>query len=270
MKFRFPFALSTLALAIPAGATSTTATIEEPSTAAVMRVSVEGEVKHPGLQTIAAGTRLAPILWRAMPLPVAYIPSAALLRESARTAQLRLKAGLEYDLRQWIEGDNVVLADAARSMLTQLQPLPITGRISGQSLETRWLEIRPQLNLPAADGDRIIYPPRTDSVHIVGAVQHSCTLAHVPLRDARLYLEQCPRLLAADKDLLYVIQPDGNVSMHGIALWNRGARQSLAPGAVLYVPLDAKATRALDPDFNGEYARFLATQIATGRQEATP
>lgn len=238
---------------------------------AMLPVTVEGQVAHPGPQQLPAGARLAQALEPAAPLPSAYWLGAALLREHERTAQLRLKAGLRFDLQQWQAGDDAALAQAAAALQAQLEPLPVTGRVAPQSLELRWLQVSAQDNRPLAAGDRLILPARPRQVQVLGAVTQPCTLAHAPLRTARDYLADCPRLPAADRDRVYVIQPDGRVVEHGIALWNREDALTLAPGARLYVPLAARAIGALDPQFNAEYARFLATQLPAGDgPEATP
>lgn len=234
-------------------------------------VTVEGQVAHPGAQSLPAGARLVQALEQAAPLPTAYLLGGALLRERERTPQLRLKAGLEHDLQQWqAGGEDTALAQAARILQAQLAPLPVTGRVMPQSLELRWLQVRAEENRPLEAGDRLALPARPTQVRVLGVVARPCTLAHVPLRAARDYLAACPPLAAADKDRVYVIQPDGQVFERGIALWNREDPLPLAPGAVLYVPLDARTARVLDPQFNAEYARFLATQVPGDGQEATP
>ena len=72
------------------------------------------------------------------------------------------------------------------------------------------------------------------------------------------------RLLAADRDSIYVIEPDGRVFVQGVALWNRSEAQVLAPGAVIYVPLRERAARKVDATMNSDIAAFLATQVLPG------
>lgn len=68
-------------------------------------------------------------------------------------------------------------------------------------------------------------------------------------------------LRVASPDHLYVIQPDGHIQKAGIALWNRGEPTHLAPGAVVFVPLNDNKIKSIAPDINEEVARFLATQV---------
>jgi len=101
-------------------------------------------------------------------------------------------------------------------------------------------------------------------VRVVGAVQKPCELPHVALQDAREYVRACATQMA-DRDVLYVIQPDGQVSELGIALWNESPPMVLAPGAIVYVPLDRRLVAgAADSVFNRELADFIATQPLDG------
>ncbi|MBV8157298.1 MAG: capsule biosynthesis GfcC family protein, partial [Dyella sp.] len=83
----------------------------------------------------------------------------------------------------------------------------------------------------------------------------------VALQDARKYLAGCMPSPQADPDWLYVIQPDGRVIRQGVALWNRSTPLSLAPGALLYVPIIERHVADVAPDLNNELSAFLATQL---------
>jgi protein involved in polysaccharide export with SLBB domain len=243
-----------LALSTPAGAAVT--------------VRVEGAVAHAGTQRLADGARVADALNAAQVSPDAYVLGAAWLRPSLRREQTRLKTAALYDLgllqaQARLDGRNA-LADVAGAMLRRLRAMPVTGRQVPALLDPRPLEISEQNHLLAA-GDRIVYPTRPTRVRVLGAVQRACSLPLVPLQAARAYLRACPLAAAADPDWLYVIQPDGRVQRQGIAAWNRDTGQALAPGAVIYVPVRAKAwpdlvRAAADEDITG----FLATQVLPG------
>jgi len=237
-----------------------------PAVAAELHVRVEGEVRQPGEYRIADGARFADAVLAAMPTPAAYALGAAALRPSALPEQRRLKAGLLYDLEALAADPSLPPAVAQRipALRQWLQALPATGRVRAD-LDSRRLEIDTASNRLLADGDRFVYPPRPDTVTVLGAVATPCTLPYVPLRDAADYLRDCAVDAAADRDLLYAIQPDGEVQRLGIAAWNRSAPQALAPGAVLYVPLDERALRGRAPELNATLAQFLATQpLETG------
>ena len=226
-----------------------------------LQVRVDGAVQQPAEYQVPTGTRLADVLLAAMPTEAAYTTAAALLRPSEREAQTRLKAGVLHDLQAVQAAANVQpsTATTAARLEAELAELPVTGRVRN-ALDARVVEVRPEANLVVQPGDRITYPTRPADVRVTGAVVASCTLPHVPLRDAVDYLRDCPTA-GADRDLLFAVQPDGTVQILGIAAWNRSPRQALAPGATLYVPLPERdLRRAGAQDLNRELAAFLATQ----------
>ncbi len=223
-----------------------------------LQVRVEGEVQLPGVHQFESGAHYADAVLAARPGAAAYPLGAALLRREAMTAQRRLKAGIQHDLQQLrLSG---ATAGFAHQLAMQVDAMPVTGRISAL-LDPRPLEVSAVDNRLLADGDRFIYPRRPATVQVMGAVANDCVLPHAPLQRARDYLRDCAALPVADRDWLYVIQPDGNVQRAGIALWNLGPDLvALAPGATLYVPLAAKWLGEVDPDFNAQLAGFIATQ----------
>lgn len=224
-------------------------------------VSVEGAVRAPGLYKLPAKARIDQAIAAARPGADAYVLGAALLRRQALTEQVRLKAGLQYDLKQLANSGDKAISGTAATLSAWLESLPVTGRAPRQLLELRLLQIQPKYNPVAFEGDRVIYPVRPTQVQVVGAVVQPCALQHVPEQDVLAYLRACPGNPAADRDTAYIVQPDGNVQVAGIALWNRSPPQPLAPGAILYVPLTEYATRTVDPEFNRQFAEFLATQV---------
>jgi len=234
-----------------------------PSMAASVDVEVAGEVRQPGALRLPAGSRFADAVLAAMPDPQSSYPlAAAALRVQAAPAQRRLKAGLLFDLQALrdAQGDDAELRDRLGALASWVQSLPVTGRVTGQ-LDPRRLEVDRASNRVLDAGDRFVYPPRPATITVVGAVVQPCAIAHTALRDAVDYLRDCAADTRADRNTLYVIQPDGQVQRLGIAAWNRGAPQSLAPGAVVYVPLDERLLRGHADTFNEDLAAFLATQV---------
>ncbi len=229
--------------------------------AQTVRASVEGAVAVPGARTFAADARLADAVLGAKPTELAYPLGAAFMRRDQVTAQTRLKAGLLHDLDLLADraSADAELSEAASRLRAWLAGRAATGRIVVQ-LEPRRLELDLSANGLLADDDRFIYPLRPTTIAVVGAVVQDCTLAHVPLQDVTAYLPACARSRAADRDQVYVVQPDGHVEAVGVAAWNRGPPRALAPGATVYVPLAERAVGKVDPDFNREFASFIATQ----------
>ncbi|HEY0334461.1 MAG TPA: capsule biosynthesis GfcC family protein [Stenotrophomonas sp.] len=229
---------------------------------APVRVEVVGEVKRPGVLQLPVGSRFADAVLVAMPTTNAYPLGAAMLRSSEMPEQKRRKAGVEYDLVAVANHPDTTPAMAmqAKKLHQWLQSLPVTGRIRAQ-LDPRRLEVDGSNRL-LADSDFFVYPRRPTTIQVVGAVLHPCNLRHVPLQDAVDYLRQCEVDSAAvDRNSLFVVQPDGVIQVLGSALWNRSPSVALAPGAILYVPLDEAALSRVAPRLNHDLAEFLATQF---------
>jgi hypothetical protein len=230
-----------------------------------IKVDAEGAVGRPGSAVYPSGARLSAVTAAAGVDHAAYALGAAWLQPGLAREQLRLRAGLVYELgairRQAMAADNALLAEGSAAFQTWLSGRPITGRRTGAALDPARLEVTPADDWPVHEGDTLFYPRRPADIRVVGAVGKACRLPHVPMQDARRYLASCPSSAAADPDLIYVVQPDGAVFEQNIALWNRSEPRPLAPGAWIYVPFNRHAIAgAADDGFNQDVANFLATQ----------
>jgi protein involved in polysaccharide export with SLBB domain len=234
---------------------------------AELQVLVDGAVNRPGMLALKDGARLSDAALAADIQPQAYLLGAAWLRPSLRVAQERLKAGILFDLDQLhlraVQRGGTALSDTVGQLRDAIAALPVTGRMPAL-LDPRAVEANTPANLPLLPGDRLFYPLRPSTIRVVGAVQSPCSLTLQPLQDAPGYLAQCPPARGADRDWVYVIQPDGHVFRRGVALWNRSTPLSLAPGALIYVPLSMRVTGKVDDTLNTDLADFLATQLLPG------
>jgi Capsule biosynthesis GfcC C-terminal/Capsule biosynthesis GfcC, N-terminal len=240
------------------------AAVALPSLARI-EVHVEGAVGKPGTLTLKDSARLSDAALAARILPDAYTLGAAWLRPSLVPEQTRLKAGVLFDVgslhRQALLNGDVTLAETTLAFRNWIAQMPVTGREVPVQLAPRVVEATPQENWPLAPGDTLFYPSRPSTVRIVGAVQRACSVPFRPLTDARRYLIACPAAPDADKNWVWVIQPDGRTFRRGIALWNLSDQAlPLAPGAVIYVPLNMRITHAVDSDLDHDVVEFLATQ----------
>lgn len=227
------------------------------------RIEVLGAIPSPGEREIVEGLRLGDLLGQLRIDPLGYWLGASWQRENLKQEQQRLKAGILFDLIQLrrlaLLQNEPGMANAALQLNEQVSRLPVTGRRFNR-LDPLAVELNAAHSPKLQGGDRLIFPARPDSIRVIGAVSSDCTLPFATLQQAYRYAQQCPALAEADPDYLYLIQPDGQVSRLGIALWNREEADSPAPGAVLLVPLDAARVDAITPDLNRELAQFIATQ----------
>lgn len=226
-------------------------------------MTVSGQVRNPGPVALQAEARLLDVITTAQPDAQGYWLGAAWLRQPLQQRQAQLKAGVLFDLQTLhhaaLAAGREGRALAAAELYRQVQALPVTGRQVAM-LDPVAVEVGFAPNLPVSDGDRLMYPPRPDSVRVLGAVAAGCTVPFVPLRQARDYLAACPSLKEADTDYLWLVQPDGQVMRLGIAPWNREDGAPPAPGSTLLVPIRSDDLDPPTPELNQQLAEFLATQ----------
>jgi hypothetical protein len=226
-------------------------------------VEITGATDAPGPRQLRQRARLSDAALAAGVRTDAYVLGAAWLRPSLLGEQRRLKAGVLFDfesVRHYaLEHDRIKLAELCSSLGGWLQSMPARGR-QVALLDPRAVEVNPAENRLVANGDTLYYPRRPATIRVVGAVNRACDLPAVAMQDARLYLKSCPRSHLADDDWIFVIQPDGRVFEQGVGLWNRSPALPLAPGALIYVPLNDVSVHGVAPDLNRSVATFLATQ----------
>ena len=226
-------------------------------------VTVQGDAAKPGRYSFQEGTRLHDVLLPAQVNPKAYLLGAAWLHTPLRNTQERLKLGVLFDLttvkRNALQDDETELANLAQRLIEKVQAMPVTGRRVAQ-LDPVRVELNREDNPYLSNGDVLLYPPRPSTIKVMGAVRSECDLPYQALQPAVSYLKNCRRDPGADKDLLFVIQPDGRVYEVGIALWNGTKSAPPAPGARIYVPVRSTAMGDPTPDLNTELAAFIATQ----------
>ncbi|MBN5091057.1 capsule biosynthesis GfcC family protein [Stenotrophomonas maltophilia] len=225
-----------------------------------LEVVAEGALLAPGSYTVAAGTRLSQLMATTHPASDAYLPGIALYRKGARPQQVRLRAGLQYSLDLLEEDQDPQIATAATALSRWLQDHPASGRMPLPINDMRLMQVQRGSDPILEQGDALRVPRRPNKITVLGAVESACELPHQPLRDVRDYLRDCTVTSAADRNDLYVVQPDMTVQKVGVAPWNRTDPQAVAPGGVIFVPLRQHAIDAVDSAFNAEFAAFIATQ----------
>ncbi|MGI3130171.1 capsule biosynthesis GfcC family protein [Halopseudomonas pachastrellae] len=225
--------------------------------------SVNGAVAQPGDYQWQPDTRLLDASVTAQVNPDAWYLGATLQRDSAKTAQQKLKVGLLFDLRSAKVRSHLLADDAALALIdrliNQVQSMPVTGRVTAEMnpLKQRLIRYNPLLE----PGDKIFYDSRPTTINVTGAVQANCQLAFAYTSSAHEYLQHCPPHPLASADSLYIIQPDGRVQKVGRAYWNQQTLP-VAVGATLYVPFSEALLAEVSniEAFNEDMAAFIATQ----------
>ncbi|NAW63931.1 capsule biosynthesis GfcC family protein [Photobacterium halotolerans] len=138
--------------------------------------------------------------------------------------------------------------------LAQSLASPLPGERIFLPLDRDRVRIVPDNN-PALNGPFVLrLTTRPNTVKVTGAVKlpagntADISLPWQERQDAAGYLKQVQALSVANRDYVWVIQPDGKAEQHNIAYWNR-QHQDIAPGAILYLaftdlPESAKSLNA--------------------------
>lgn len=230
-------------------------------------VIVSGDVHSPGPVHLHPGARLLDAITAAQPNAESYWLAAAWLRRPLLEQQVRLKAGILFDLKMLQRGallyEMPTRAALAKQLYEQVSQLPVTGRQVAE-LDPIAVEIGFAHNYRLDDGDRLVYPHRPDTVEVVGAVVAPCQLRYRALQEPREYARACAPLPDADADYLWLIQPDGRTQRIGIALWNRDGGHWPAAGSKILVPIKNDNLDLPTSELNQQLAEFLATQPVAG------
>lgn len=226
-------------------------------------VTVSGDVRSPGAYEVKPGARLLDVIRVAQPNAESYWLGAAWLHQSLMDQQARLKAGVLFDLKLLQRGalldDRRSLADLSARLYRQVEQLPVTGR-QVALLDPIAVEAGFARNALLDDGDQLVYPERPSTVEVLGAVAQPCEVPYRPMREVGDYVRDCTVLDDAERDDLWLIQPDGQVRRVGVAAWNREDGIVAAPGSRILVPVRSDDLETPTPDLNQQLAEFFATQ----------
>jgi hypothetical protein len=212
------------------------------------KIEVSGDFFNKKDINLTTPTRLSHAVLQATPKLTAYRAGFFLARLDAVSRQAQLQKKLQTSLQHFPSNQSLV------KRLSQLQPtgrmrlkVPLDGIFVKQHTDP-WLK----------PGDRIYLPKTPNSVYVFGWTQTTQLPFH---SDWQLtdYVAKLKRQPIADKNFVYVIYPDGHIVHAPIAYWN-AIQQSIAPGSVIYIPLERSYLKNIQPDFNLKMAQFLATQ----------
>jgi protein involved in polysaccharide export with SLBB domain len=218
------------------------------------KVTIGGEVAHPGSYGIRPGERLSSVLARAGGfLPSAYPQGIVLEREEVRRLEQKSREDLIVRIRQesaTFKGsiqetgqDQAALAQAALAQrngaIAALEQAPITGR--------QVVRLMPDLahlggspsDIELRRGDTLFIPKRPDFIVVVGQVYNSNAITFQSHRDAGWYLRQAggPTDQANTRSIFIIRASGAVVAGEKSILWSGGPRSTaIEPGDTIVVP----------------------------------
>ncbi len=218
-------------------------------------VMLEGEVARPGVYKMNVGEMLRDLLKRAGGLTSqSYVYGTQLTRASARAEQQKsldeLARTLEVEVRQSLlsssahsstDMESVVAEQRAQeALVAQVRSTKASGRvILVLRPDAHSIDDYPEMQLE--DNDRIVIPPVTATISVVGMVYNPGSFLFNPRRRVGDYLKLAGRGRAnADMRHAFVLRADGAVvpssAVNGLFSGDRFATLHLHPGDQIVVP----------------------------------
>jgi protein involved in polysaccharide export with SLBB domain len=223
------------------------------------QVTLEGEVRFPGVYPIRKGESLHELLERAGGLtPLGYAKAAIFTREEIRQLEQRELARLAERMQSDLVG-LAVQGAAAAQVSAAAQNSTGASLAAGQALLAQLKQTQPVgrlvIDLPGIlaaqaggpqdvllrDGDRLVVPPFRQTVTVLGEVQSSTTLLYRKSLSRDDYIDRTGGVTRkADKSKIYVVRADGSVEADHSSMLTRTRAVSMQPGDTIVVPMDAE------------------------------
>jgi polysaccharide export outer membrane protein len=215
--------------------------IKVPAQEEIRYVTLEGEFVHPGVYSVTPTETLRELIQRAGGLTSeAYVYASTFTRRSTRELEAEHLRDLTDEMEHQLIRKSVIgvsgeqdsqSAGLNRELLTRLQNVHATGRIVLNVESSRF----PELHLE--DGDRLLVPPRPDTVQVLGAVFNPHAFIYHDRTNAQDYLKMAggPKR-DADKKHIYVLRANGSVSVSESIFGNDLKKVTLSPGDSVIVP----------------------------------
>ena len=187
-------------------------------------VSVEGEVRRPGIYNLPHGATISSLLLAAGGTTEnADFGGAALYRVSAReTQRLKLAQAIDNISTAMKAGD----ADALRPTLEFLQNLHPAGRVHAQITFPRLMKNSPE-DLALEEGDLLRITPKTSFVTVAGAVRNpSADVTFTAGKPFKEYIRRAGGFTEnADKTQVWLLRSNGTAALltPGLLHWNPAA-----------------------------------------------
>ena len=212
-------------------------------------ITLEGELRFPGVYRIRKGESISEVIARAGGLTLAAFPLAAIFtresvaaQETSRAKEFSRSVIRDFASSQLTREDTIIGIAEVQSIAKTLEEFEgvgrllvnISGALGGDNLADIVLE----------DGDSLTIPGQSSTVTVVGEIRRPATHTFQAGLDLNDYLDLSAGIAArADDKEIYVVRADGSV-FRPTKSWLRfdGAGTSMNPGDTIVVPINAGYT----------------------------
>lgn len=208
-----------------------------------MTVSIRGEVRFPGTYSIREGETLQSVVERAGGYtPQAFLEGAIFTRQSVKEQELTQIVKFADQLRldiaaKGLSGQNGIAFSESSLMLKELENIEPVGRMVISLSNNHESE---HSALLVEDGDMLHIPSQTQTVTVVGEVQHASTHFFNGKKSFEDYVILAGGIKSrADDERIYIIRANGAVVIPEHNLWFSSENQ-IKPGDTIVVPLDTE------------------------------
>lgn len=216
----------------------------QPINKAQASVEIQGEVHNPGIYAINDMETLSSVILRAGGYKDAAYPlGGSMFRESTKKVEEFINNKLYQDLIAFLaaaansSNASAVASGSLPIILQEFKNTKPKGRIS-VTFNIDQLQQNPAMDIKLVNGDKIVIPPYSPEVFVLGEVMNPGSKLYKPNFNAGDYIKLAGGLgRFAEKNKIIVISPNGNTFLHSSRInFLRDANQGLYPGSIIYIP----------------------------------
>ncbi|MBT9432152.1 capsule biosynthesis GfcC family protein [Candidatus Sodalis endolongispinus] len=174
-------------------------------------------------------------------------------------AQQQLLARLSAFSAALLGDNDGELADSVDRVRAQLAAMRVTGR-QFVPLDPDWIRLHAEANRRLSGEYSVYTLSRPTSIQVVGVTTPAGPQPYQPGRDVAEYLQTHQRLSGAEKNVVWVIQPDGKTEKVPVAYWNH-RHVEVAPGSIIYVGFSSWSLPRAYRDVNEQIVSLLTHRI---------